>query len=85
MSFRAKELPTITHDVVINNNIYVVAKKLHLINEEHEFVFDKTWHIKTDANNFVDLGMGACPNFTLQERIEHEKFDDFFEEQNENN
>lgn len=81
--FKPKDMPNITKDVVISDNIFVVAKVLHLKNEDgEEFIFENnTWHIKTDDGNFANLGIGAVPNFVLNERIEAECFDDFFEQE----
>ena len=80
--FKPKEMPNITKDVVINDNIFVVAKVLHLKNDEDEFIFENnSWHVKTNDGNFANLGIGAVPNFILEERIEAECFDDFFEQE----
>lgn len=80
--FKPKEMPNITKDVVINDNIFVVAKVLHLKNDDYEFKFENnSWFVKTDNGNFANLGIGAVPNFILEERIEAECFDDFFEQE----
>ena len=57
--FRPKELPKITKDVVLNENIFVVAKVLHLKND-------------------------GRPNFQIQDKIDADCFDDFFEEETQN-
>lgn len=80
--FRPKELPDITKDIVINNDIYVVAGILYLNNTEHQFKYEKgDWYIKVDDGSFVKIGHGAIPNFNLKERIDATGFDDFFEEE----
>lgn len=83
--FRPKELPTIKQDVVLNENIFVVAKVLYLKNETNEFKFENnSWFIKVASGDFVNLGVGGNPNFKIKERIENSCFDDFFEEIDEN-
>ena len=80
--FRPKELPHITKDVVVNDNIFVVGRVLHLKNDDNEFTFENnSYHVKVDDGSFINLGIGGIPNFHLKERIEHECFDDFFEEE----
>lgn len=79
--FRPRELPNITKDIVINNDIYVVAGILYLNSAEHQFKHEKgAWYIKVDDGSFVEIGQGAMPGFILEERIEATGFDDFFEE-----
>lgn len=79
--FRAKEMPNIAKDVVINNDIYVVAGILYLNNTEHQFKHEKgEWYVKVFDGSFVKIGHGGLPNFQLEERIDAECFDDFFEE-----
>ena len=83
--FRPKELPKITKDVVLNENIFVVAKVLHLKNDEHEFKFENnSWFIKVADGSFVNLGFGGRPNFQIQDKIAADCFDDFFEEETQN-
>lgn len=79
--FRPKELPTIKQDVVFNENIFVVAKVLYLKNDTNEFKFENnSWFIKVASGEFVNLGVGGNPNFTIKERIDNSLFDDIFEE-----
>ena len=79
--FKPKDKPVITHDVVITDNIYVVAGVLTMKDDNHHFIFeDNAWKIRVANGSFVKLGNGACPNFTVDKRIDADCFDDIFEE-----
>ena len=65
----------------LSNSILANGKELKLIDSEGTFTFkNDKWYLTNQYVANMFMGFGFSPNFSLEERIEKEGFDDIFEE-----